>query len=91
MTWTAGAGSMSPRYQEQGEFRFENGWHPSVLWVAGVGILVSIILPGLTLLMPRWRGVYAPFFSVVISSGLCDGLSRARDHKPITTRHIRQE
>ena len=32
-------------YQENGEFRFQNGWHVNALIAAGIGILFSSILP----------------------------------------------
>ncbi|PTQ67244.1 NCS1 family nucleobase:cation symporter-1 [Pseudomonas sp. GV071] len=57
-------------YQEQGEYRFQNGWHVNALIAAGVGILFSSILPGFTHLLPEWWGVYGWFFGVAIAGSL---------------------
>src|SRR4029450_9324313 len=35
-------------YRENGEFRFENGWHVNALVAAGIGALFSSILPNFT-------------------------------------------
>ncbi|WP_153005368.1 NCS1 family nucleobase:cation symporter-1 [Aureimonas ureilytica] len=70
-------------YQEHGEFRFGNGWHGNALLAAGVGILFSSILPGLTSIMPSWWGVYGWFFGVAISGALYYALRTARGAKPV--------
>ena len=61
-------------YQENGEFRFQNGWHVNALIAAGIGILFSSILPGFTTLLPSWWGVYGWFFGVAISGVIYYGL-----------------
>jgi NCS1 family nucleobase:cation symporter-1 len=61
-------------YQENGEFRFQNGWHVNALIAAGIGILFSSILPGFTTLLPSWWGVYGWFFGVAISGVIHYGL-----------------
>jgi NCS1 family nucleobase:cation symporter-1 len=61
-------------YREDGEFRFENGWHVNALIAAGVGIVFSSILPGFTSIMPSWWGVYGWFFGVAIAGVIYYGL-----------------
>ncbi|MEK1939594.1 MAG: cytosine permease, partial [Pseudomonas sp.] len=57
-------------YREDGEYRFQGGWHINALIAAGVGIVFSSILPGLTTLLPSWWGVYGWFFGVAIAGSL---------------------
>lgn len=54
-------------YREDGEFRFQSGWHVNALIAAGVGIVFSSILPGLTNIMPSWWVIYGWFFGVAIA------------------------
>ena len=54
-------------YRENGEFRFQSGWHVNALIAAGIGIVFSSILPGFTTLLPAWWGVYGWFFGVAIA------------------------
>lgn len=61
-------------YQEQGEFRFQEGWHVNALIAAGIGILFSSILPNFTNILPSWWGVYGWFFGVAISGVIYYGL-----------------
>lgn len=64
-------------YQENGEFRFQNGWHVNALIAAGIGILFSSILPNFTNLLPSWWGVYGWFFGVAIAGVIYYGLKAA--------------
>ncbi|MDW6023973.1 NCS1 family nucleobase:cation symporter-1 [Mesorhizobium sp. BAC0120] len=70
-------------YQENGEFRFQNGWHVNAFIAAGIGILFSSILPNLTNLLPSWWGVYGWFFGVAIAGAIYYGL-RAANVGPVT-------
>lgn len=54
-------------YREQGEFRFQGGWHVHAFIAAGIGALFSSILPAFTDWLPSWWGVYGWFFGVAIS------------------------
>ncbi|MCB5202302.1 NCS1 family nucleobase:cation symporter-1 [Neorhizobium sp. T786] len=53
-------------YQEDGEFRFRNGWHGSAFIAFGIGTLFSSILPTFTSILPVWWGIYGWFFGVGI-------------------------
>jgi NCS1 family nucleobase:cation symporter-1 len=65
-------------YHENGEYRFQNGWHVNALIAAGIGILFSSILPNFTNLLPSWWGVYGWFFGVAIAGVIYYGLRTAR-------------
>ncbi|MDQ6434958.1 NCS1 family nucleobase:cation symporter-1 [Mesorhizobium sp. LHD-90] len=65
-------------YQENGEYRFQNGWHVNALIAAGIGILFSSILPNFTNLLPSWWGVYGWFFGVAIAGAIYYGLRASR-------------
>jgi NCS1 family nucleobase:cation symporter-1 len=54
-------------YHENGEFRFQGGWHVNALIAAGIGAVFSSILPNFTNWLPAWWGVYGWFFGVAIS------------------------
>jgi len=54
-------------YREEGEFRFQNGWHVNAFIAAIVGAIFSSILPNFTDWLPSWWGVYGWFFGVAIS------------------------
>jgi nucleobase:cation symporter-1, NCS1 family len=53
-------------YQEDGEFRFQNGWHVNALIAFAIGAIFSSILPTFTDLLPSWWGTYGWFFGVAI-------------------------
>ncbi len=53
-------------YQENGEFRFQNGWHTNAFIAFVVGSLFSSILPTFTSILPEWWGTYGWFFGVGI-------------------------
>ena len=57
-------------YQEQGEYRFQNGYHVPAFIAAGIGILFSTILPNFTSILPAWWGVYGWFFGVAIAGAV---------------------
>jgi NCS1 family nucleobase:cation symporter-1 len=54
-------------YQENGEYRYQNGWSVNALVAAAIGALFSSILPNFTSLLPAWWGVYGWFFGVAIA------------------------
>lgn len=54
-------------YRENGEFRFQGGWHVNAFIAAGIGAVFSSILPNFTSLLPSWWGVYGWFFGVAIA------------------------
>ena len=54
-------------YQENGEYRYQNGWNVNALIAAALGALFSSILPNFTSLLPAWWGVYGWFFGVAIA------------------------
>ncbi|MGB3900920.1 MAG: NCS1 family nucleobase:cation symporter-1 [Mesorhizobium sp.] len=54
-------------YNENGEFRFQSGWHVNAFIAAGIGALFSSILPAFTSWLPAWWGVYGWFFGVAIA------------------------
>jgi nucleobase:cation symporter-1, NCS1 family len=57
-------------YRENGEFRFQSGWHVAAFIAAGIGALFSSILPNLTNWLPEWWGVYGWFFGVGIAGAI---------------------
>lgn len=57
-------------YQEDGAYRFQNGWNVSALVAAAVGALFSSILPNFTSLLPSWWTVYGWFFGVGIAGAV---------------------
>jgi nucleobase:cation symporter-1, NCS1 family len=54
-------------YQENGEYRYQEGWNVSAFIAAGIGAIFSSILPNFTTLLPSWWGVYGWFFGVAIA------------------------
>ena len=56
-------------YQENGEFKFNNGWHVNAFIALIIGGLFSTFLPNFTSLLPAWWGVYGWFFGVAIGGG----------------------
>jgi len=65
-----GAVNVPALYQENGEYRYQNGWSVNALVAAAVGALFSSILPNFTSLLPAWWGVYGWFFGVAIAGGI---------------------
>ncbi len=57
-------------YQENGEFRFQNGWHGNAFIALVIGALFSSILPTFTLILPEWWGTYGWFFGVGIGGAV---------------------
>ena len=57
-------------YQENGEFRFQNGWHLKAFIAFFVGMIFSSILPTFTTILPSWWGVYGWFFGVAIAGAI---------------------
>ena len=57
-------------YDEQGQYRYGNGWNPKALIATAVGALFSSILPNFTTILPSWWGLYGWFFGVVIGGGV---------------------
>jgi NCS1 family nucleobase:cation symporter-1 len=54
-------------YMEDGEFRFQGGWHVNAFIAAIIGAIFASILPNFTDWMPAWWGVYGWFFGVAIA------------------------
>ncbi|MEP9395795.1 NCS1 family nucleobase:cation symporter-1 [Mesorhizobium sp. KR2-14] len=65
-------------YRENGEFRFQAGWHVNAFIAAGIGALFSSILPNFTNWLPEWWGVYGWFFGVAIAGVIYYALRMAR-------------
>ena len=63
-------------YQENGEFRFSNGWHSKAFIAFGIGIVFSSILPTFTTLLPAWWGTYGWFFGVAVGGSVYYALRR---------------
>jgi nucleobase:cation symporter-1, NCS1 family len=57
-------------YRENGEFRFQNGWHVNAFIAAAIGALFSSILPNFTDWLPAWWAVYGWFFGVAIAGAV---------------------
>ena len=57
-------------YQEDGEFRFQNGWHGKAFVALTVGMGFSSILPTFTSVLPAWWGTYGWFFGVGIGGAV---------------------
>ncbi|KRB62805.1 nitrate reductase [Rhizobium sp. Root708] len=57
-------------YQENGEFRFQNGWHGNAFIALIIGALFSSILPTFTSILPEWWGTYGWFFGVGIGGAV---------------------
>ncbi len=65
-----GVVNVNALYQEDGQYRYQSGWHVSAFIAAGVGALFSSILPNFTTILPSWWGVYGWFFGVAIGGGV---------------------
>lgn len=57
-------------YREDGEFRFQSGWHVNAFIAFAIGALFSSILPTFTSVLPEWWGTYGWFFGVGIGGGV---------------------
>jgi NCS1 family nucleobase:cation symporter-1 len=57
-------------YREDGEFRFQNGWHAKAFVAFVVGAIFSSVLPTFTDLLPAWWKIYGWFFGVAIGGGV---------------------
>ncbi|MDM9624297.1 NCS1 family nucleobase:cation symporter-1 [Rhizobium sp. S152] len=57
-------------YREDGEFRFQSGWHVNAFIAFAIGALFSSILPTFTSVLPDWWGTYGWFFGVGIGGGV---------------------
>jgi len=57
-------------YQENGEFKFQNGWHVNAFIAFAIGGLFSSVLPTFTSLLPSWWGTYGWFFGVAIAGAV---------------------
>ena len=67
-------------YQEDGQYRFQNGWNIAALIAFVVGGLFSSVLPNFTTLLPAWWGVYGWFFGVAIGGAVYFAIVRALPH-----------
>ena len=57
-------------YQEDGEFKFQGGWHANAFIALAIGMVFSSILPTFTSVLPMWWGTYGWFFGVAIGGGV---------------------
>jgi NCS1 family nucleobase:cation symporter-1 len=57
-------------YREDGEFRFQNGWHAKAFIAFVVGAIFSSVLPTFTDFLPAWWKIYGWFFGVAIGGGV---------------------
>lgn len=57
-------------YQENGEFKFEGGFHTKAFIALAVGMVFSSILPTFTTVLPAWWGTYGWFFGVAIGGAV---------------------
>ncbi len=57
-------------YQENGEFRFHNGWNIRAFIAFAIGALFSSVLPMATNILPTWWATYGWFFGVAIGGGV---------------------
>ncbi len=73
-----GAVNVPALYQEDGEYRYQNGWSVNALVAAAIGALFSSILPNFTSLLPAWWGVYGWFFGVAIAGAAYYALRMTR-------------
>ena len=72
-----GAVNVNALYQEDGQYRYQNGWHVSAFVALGIGALFSSILPNFTTILPSWWGVYGWFFGVAIGGAVYYALRSA--------------
>ena len=64
-------------YREDGEFRFQNGWHVNALIAFAVGAIFSSVLPTFTTVLPAWWATYGWFFGVGIGGAVYYVLRRS--------------
>jgi nucleobase:cation symporter-1, NCS1 family len=57
-------------YQEEGEFKFQSGFHTTAFIAFAIGMIFSSILPTFTTILPSWWGTYGWFFGVAIGGGV---------------------
>ena len=57
-------------YREDGEFRFQNGWHVNALIAFAIGAVFSSVLPTFTDVLPAWWATYGWFFGVGIGGAV---------------------
>ena len=57
-------------YQEDGEFKFQSGFHTNAFIAFTIGMIFSSILPTFTTILPSWWGTYGWFFGVAIGGGV---------------------
>ncbi|MGB9141178.1 MAG: NCS1 family nucleobase:cation symporter-1 [Aestuariivirga sp.] len=57
-------------YQEEGEFKFQSGFHTNAFIAFAIGMIFSSILPTFTTILPSWWGTYGWFFGVAIGGGV---------------------
>ena len=81
---SSGRADFEALYQEDGQYRYQNGWHVSAFIAAGIGALFSSILPNFTTILPSWWGVYGWFFGVAIGGGVYYALRSASATKAAT-------
>jgi NCS1 family nucleobase:cation symporter-1 len=65
-----GALDVDALYRQDGEFRFQGGWHAKAFIAFGAGVLFSSALPTFTSVLPAWWGTYGWFFGVAIGGGV---------------------
>jgi nucleobase:cation symporter-1, NCS1 family len=53
-------------YQEDGQYRYTNGWNLNAVLAAAIGAIFSSVLPNMTNILPSWWGIYGWFFGVGI-------------------------
>ena len=82
----SGVVDVAALYQENGQYRYTNGWNANALIAAAIGILFSSILPNFTHVLPSWWGVYGWFFGVAIGGAAYYALVRARGPSPADAR-----
>ncbi len=80
----AGKVDVNAFYQENGEFRFQNGYNTAAFIAAAVGILFSTILPNFTSVLPDWWGLYGWFFGVAIAGIVYYALRASARSQPAT-------
>lgn len=80
----AGRVDVNALYQENGEFRFQNGYNGSAFIAVAIGILFSTILPNFTSILPEWWGLYGWFFGVAIAGVVYFALRASGRQQPAT-------
>jgi len=57
-------------YQENGEFKFEGGFHAKAFLALAIGMVFSSILPTFTTVLPAWWGTYGWFVGVGVGGAV---------------------